>query len=155
MRPYLVAVGLLGATLLTPAASYAANAGNPYGNVNHANDAGNDTGDSQVDRLNEQQLDSNGIPQQAYRPGYVAPPVGGPNYGAPPPQGYGGPAGAPPPGYAPSASVYAPPSYYAPPPGYPQPGPPPQGYAPPGYAPPQGYAPQGYPPPGYAAPPRY
>ena len=78
MRPYLVAVGLLGATLLTPAASYAANAGNPYGNVNHANDAGNDTGDAQVDQLNQQQLNSNGIPQQAYTPGYVAPPAGGP-----------------------------------------------------------------------------
>jgi hypothetical protein len=36
--------------------AYAAHAGAPYTNVNHANDAGNDTGDSMVDQLNAQQL---------------------------------------------------------------------------------------------------
>ena len=132
MRPYLVAIGLLSATLLTPAASYAANAGNPYGNVNHANDAGNDTGDAQVDQLNQAQLNSNGVPAQSY-----------PGGGAP---SYAGPAVAP-------SSPYAPPSYYAQPPGYaPPPGAPPPGYRPQGYQP-QGYQPSGYPPPGYQPPP--
>ncbi|MEJ1976575.1 MAG: hypothetical protein WDN49_11195 [Acetobacteraceae bacterium] len=147
MRPYLVVIGLLGATMLTPAASYAANAGNPYGNVNHANDAGNDTGDSEVDQLNQAQLNSGGIPAQSYAPGYVAPPAGSPGYGAPPPR-YGAPPPYPPP--APNvtpSSIYAPPSYYAVPPGYPPPGYPPPGYPPP----PPGYAP----PPGYPPPPRY
>ena len=37
----------------------AAHAGAPYKNVNHKNDAGNDTGDSQVDQLNAAQLNSN------------------------------------------------------------------------------------------------
>ncbi len=102
-----------------------ADANNPYGNVDHSNDAGNDTGDSQVDRLNEQQLNQN------YR---------GPYYiGRPPPPGVRPPPG-PPPGLR--APGYAPPGYYAPPPGYPPPGYPPQGYAAPGYPP-------GYPPPGY------
>ncbi len=142
--------------MLTPAASYAADAANPYGNVNHANDAGNDTGDSQVDQLNQQQLSGNGIPRDAYPsgagPSYGASPPG-PGYGAPPP-GYG----APPPGYAPPAG-YAPPvapsSVYARRATMPAP----PGYPPPGYRPapppPGGPAPQGYPPPGYPAPPRY
>ncbi len=139
MRPYLLAAGLLAATMLAPVAGHAANAGNPYGNVDRRNDAGNDTGDSQVDRLNDQQLQGNGIPRDAYNPGYApgAPPAG---YRAPPP-GYR----PPPPGYAPSSSAYAPQPGYAPPSGYPQPAPPP-GYAPP--PPPGGYA-----PPGYGAPP--
>ncbi len=137
MRPYLLAAGLLAAAMLAPVAGHAANAGNPYGNVNHANDAGNDTGDSQVDRLNDQQLQGNGIPRDAYNPGSVAP-------GAPP-AGYR----APPPGYAPSPSGYAPQSY-APPQGYPQQGYP-QPAPPPGYAPPP--PPGAYPPPGYGPPP--
>ena len=37
----------------------AAHAGAPYKNVNHKNDAGNDTGDSKVDQLNAAQLNSN------------------------------------------------------------------------------------------------
>jgi hypothetical protein len=44
---------------LAPSRGFAAHAGAPYTNVDHRNDAGNDTGDSQVDRLNEQQLDAN------------------------------------------------------------------------------------------------
>jgi len=40
-------------------AGYAANASAPYANVDHRNDAGNDTGDSQVDKLNDMQLDKN------------------------------------------------------------------------------------------------
>jgi hypothetical protein len=50
----------LGATMaLSPSAAHAANANNPYGNVDHSNDAGNDTGDSKVGGLNAQQLNEN------------------------------------------------------------------------------------------------
>lgn len=108
----------------------AANARNPYGNIDRRDDAGNDTGDSQVDRLNEGQLDQN------YRGSYQPMPPRG--YAGPPPQVYG----APPPGYAGPPPGYG--RYGAPPPGYagPQPGyagppqiytPPPPGYRPPGY----------------------
>ncbi len=41
---------------LAPAA-FAANAKHPYKNVNHANDAGNRSGNSMTDQLNQQQLD--------------------------------------------------------------------------------------------------
>jgi hypothetical protein len=39
--------------------AHAANADNPYGNVDHRNDAGNDTGDSRVEGLNDKQLNRN------------------------------------------------------------------------------------------------
>ncbi len=39
--------------------AFAANADQPYQNVNKANDAGNDTGNAQVDKLNSGQLDEN------------------------------------------------------------------------------------------------
>jgi hypothetical protein len=52
------ALALVGGAALAPSA-HAANARHPYSNVNHANDAGNDTGDSQVDQLNSAQLDQN------------------------------------------------------------------------------------------------
>ena len=35
----------------------------PYRNVNHANDAGNRKGDSETDKLNQQQLDQAKTPQ--------------------------------------------------------------------------------------------
>lgn len=119
------------AARLLPGVELAANARNPYGNVDPRNDAGNDTGDSQVEQLNEGQLDGN------YR---------GP-YRPMPPRGYAGPPqayAAPPPGYAPPPPYPRPPRIYgAPPPGYPAP---PPGYA----APPQIYGapPQYYRPPG-------
>ncbi len=102
-------------------AALAANARNPYGNVDHRWDAGNDTGDLQIDGLNAQQLNQN------YQgPWYV---------GRPPPPGVRPPPGPPPgyvfvpggPGYNAAAPRYAPPPYpaYGPPP-YP-------GYPPPGY----------------------
>ncbi len=47
-----------GAALSGPA--QAAHAGAPYANVDRHNDAGNDTGDSQVERLNQEQLDKIG-----------------------------------------------------------------------------------------------
>ncbi len=42
-----------------PSPVLAANAGAPYSNVDHSNDAGNDTGDSKVDGLNAGQLNQN------------------------------------------------------------------------------------------------
>jgi hypothetical protein len=89
-----------------------ANWHNPYGNVDHSNDAGNNTGDSQVDNLNDSQLNQN------YRGPYYYRGQGGP------PAGYQPMAAAPPPGYAPMAPP-PPPA----PPGYAPPPPP----APPGY----------------------
>ena len=87
-----------------------ADADHPYSNIDRSNDAGNDTGDSQVDRLNAQQLNEN------YR---------GPYYiGRPPPPGVRPPALRPQP----------PPVYYRPPPpGYYYAPPPPAYYRPPGY----------------------
>ena len=46
----------LGAASLSVAA-HAANSKTPYANVHHANDAGNNTGDAEVEKLNQQQLD--------------------------------------------------------------------------------------------------
>ncbi len=48
----------------------AAHAGAPYANVDHRNDAGNDTGDAQVDQLNAAQLNNN------YYQSHPAPPPG-------------------------------------------------------------------------------
>ena len=45
--------------LLTPTPTLAAHAGAPYTNVDHSNDMGNDTGDSQVESLNSTQLNEN------------------------------------------------------------------------------------------------
>ena len=96
-------------TLGVPAA-LAANATHPYANIDPRVDAGNDTGDSQVERLNQAQLGQFGAAQ---RPGY-------------PPYARGGRPWVGAPGYArayPPAARYGapPPGYYPPPPGtYPQ-----------------------------------
>jgi hypothetical protein len=50
---------LVAAPAIVPSVAHAAHAGAPYKNVNKQNDAGNDTGDSQVDKLNAQQLNQN------------------------------------------------------------------------------------------------
>jgi hypothetical protein len=55
----LVAFGSAATMALAPSGAHAANADNPYGNVDHRNDAGNDTGDSRVDGLNANQLNGN------------------------------------------------------------------------------------------------
>ena len=77
---------LAGAVVLAaPLAALAANADHPYQNVDHSNDAGNNTGDGQVDSLNQAQLNSDGIPARAYPPahyGYAGAPYG---YAPPPP----------------------------------------------------------------------
>ncbi len=116
LRGVLACTVALGAAALLSGTAYAANWHDPYGNVDHRVDAGNDTGDSQVDQLNAQQLNEN------YR---------GPYYiGRPPPPGVRPPAYVPN-GYSPPA----PPGYYPPASaGYPPP--PPPGYVPP---PPPGY----------------
>ena len=161
------------ALMATAPACLAANARNPYGNIDPSNDAGNDTGDLQVEALNQAQIDGGPVPvirhaqtylryvprsdayaqREATAPDAYAPPDGyypARTY-APLPQAY-----PPEPSYQPTES-YAPPGY-AP---YPQ-----AGYGPPGdgpipyasgyYAPRSYYAPPAYyPPPGYAPPPGY
>ena len=89
MRRILLAAAL---AALTPASVLAANAHNPYGNVDHRNDAGNDTGDSQVDALNAAQLRAARAPVRPrgqFVPGMAtiyprAPYVPPPGYYAPP-----------------------------------------------------------------------
>ncbi|MGI4951302.1 MAG: hypothetical protein ACRYGM_05820 [Janthinobacterium lividum] len=53
----LALVVAMGAAIYS-APTMAANARHPYQNINKKNDKGNDTGDSQVEKLNQQQLDS-------------------------------------------------------------------------------------------------
>ena len=106
------------AVVAMPAPVSAANARRPYSNVDRRVDLGNDTGDSQVDRLNQQQLDR-GAPPYGGAPGaapYGVPGPGGPIYSYLPPPGYRGRVYAPPPVYAaPPPVVYAPPpAYYRP-----------------------------------------
>jgi len=88
--------GVGSGTMSIPPELYAANADNPYGNVDHHNDAGNDTGDSRVDQLNNGQLNGN------YQ-GTVQPraPSGPPGVAAVPPP--------PPPGMPPQPEMPPPP----------------------------------------------
>ncbi len=66
-----LAVGL-GAS---PAQVWAANADHPDQNVDKRNDAGNDTGNSKVDRLNSGQLDENQGAQATQGAGPSGPPA--------------------------------------------------------------------------------
>jgi hypothetical protein len=52
------AIALAPVFALSPAA-HAAHAGDPYRNVDHSNDMGNDTGDSRVEGFNAGHLDEN------------------------------------------------------------------------------------------------
>jgi len=82
------------ALALCASPSLAANARHPHQNINPRVDAGNDTGDAQVEELNRRQLDENYYgygrspepyyaPQRHYpAPGYYPPP---PDYVQPPP----------------------------------------------------------------------
>lgn len=63
--PLLPALALALGLGLAPAPLRAANADHPDQNVDKRNDAGNDTGNSQVDRLNSGQLDENQRPPAA------------------------------------------------------------------------------------------
>jgi hypothetical protein len=89
-RMLLVASGAIASALALAPAAFAAHAGAPYTNVDHSNDMGNDTGDSQVEGLNSQQLNQNyqGPVQlrspSATNPTPLAPVVGAT---APPPPG--------------------------------------------------------------------
>ena len=58
-RPVLLGAVFLAAVGAASPGARAANADNPQGNVDRSNDAGNSTGNSQVDRLNAGQLDQN------------------------------------------------------------------------------------------------
>jgi hypothetical protein len=93
-----IVVAFAGALLLAaPIAAHAANADHPYSNVDHRNDAGNNTGDSQVDRLNQAQLETNGSPGRILPPrGYAQPQAYYPG------QVYYAPRGS----YAPRSSYY-------------------------------------------------
>ena len=62
--------------------AYAAHAGAPYTNVNKANDAGNDTGDAQVDALNAAQLNPGVAPAPAQPITPTGAPAGGKAIGA-------------------------------------------------------------------------
>jgi len=78
MKPAMKSTAVLWGTLLVlgsgfafaPRPALAAHAGAPYTNVNPSNDRGNNTGDSQVEGLNERQLDQN-YWRDAQRPGGV------------------------------------------------------------------------------------
>ena len=117
MKQYALLV--TGFILAAPVTAFAANANNPYANVDHRNDAGNNTGDAQVEPLNQAQLNGTGLTPAPFR----VPPAqasAAPNPVARPPQAYAaaGQAGYPvaPYPYAPyPAPVYAAPyPYYAP-----------------------------------------
>ena len=68
---------------LAPSPGRAANADQPYSNVDHRNDAGNSTGNAQVDRLNSGQLDQS-QPASQQNSGAAPAPAGMPQAGAPP-----------------------------------------------------------------------
>ena len=106
------------AVAVLPVAAAAADAAHPYSNVNRRVDAGNTTGDAQVESLNQDQLNATGNPGVA-RPGRPNPyyPY------APPPRGQARPAVAayPAPAYVVTPYTYAPPVYVAAPFFYPRP----------------------------------
>ena len=55
----LASAAALAAAVFAAPSAQAANARNPYGNIDRSNDKGNNTGDNEVDRLNDMQLDRN------------------------------------------------------------------------------------------------
>jgi len=71
-----LALALAPAFALMPSPVLAAHAGAPYENVDHSNDAGNDTGDSKVDGLNAGQLNQNYTGPVQLRAPATAPSVG-------------------------------------------------------------------------------
>lgn len=120
------------AGLMAPIACLAADASHPYQNVDPTVDAGNNTGDDQVEALNQAELDRLPTPSPYVPTGPIAMPYPlAPTYYAPPPVYY------PPPQYYPPPPIYYPPapfSYRAPPAYYPSPGYyPPPAYRPPGW----------------------
>lgn len=79
------AFALLAGIAVHSGSAHAANWQNPYSNVDHRWDNGNDTGDSQIDRLNAQQLDQN------YRGPWTERAPAQPGFGTMPPPAYGAP----------------------------------------------------------------
>ena len=86
IKPTIVLLGTLLATgsalVFMPRPALAANAGTPYAKVDRSNDRGNNTGDSQVEDLNQRQLNQNywhdaqqpgGVPNPPYHAPQVAP----------------------------------------------------------------------------------
>ncbi len=75
-----LAAGFTVGLALAPASVQAANAKNPYANVDRRNDSGNDTGDSKVDALNAAQLNQNYVPgtNERMMNGGQAAPMGAP-----------------------------------------------------------------------------
>ena len=60
---------------LAPTPAQAAHAGEPYTNVDHSNDMGNNTGDSKVEGLNAAQLNENYHgPLELRAPAHMPPP---------------------------------------------------------------------------------
>ena len=67
------AIALAVMVAFAPVAALAANADAPNTNVDKSNDKGGPTGNSQVDKLNSGQLDSNQKPGQATAPNPAPP----------------------------------------------------------------------------------
>ena len=120
------------AVVLLPAAAMAADAAHPYANVNRRVDAGNSTGDAQVDGLNQAQLSApgsraNGVGSPAASPSQAnpyypyAPPPGAAAQPRPAVTGYAVPAYPVRPYYASPVYVAAPPVFYPAPLFYPTP----------------------------------
>ena len=85
MKPVLAVLGLAAAWGAAAPAAMAANARHPYSNVDRRVDKGGPTGDDQVERLNQVQLDAaraaNGsaavpVGPPIYQPGVPARPMG-------------------------------------------------------------------------------
>ena len=115
------------AVLVLPAAAMAADAAHPYANVNRRVDAGNSTGDTQVEGLNQAQLNG-GQPRLAANGagilGFSRPGQANPYYPyAPPPDGQARPATAayPAPAYVAAPFFYSRPFFYPAPFFYPRP----------------------------------
>lgn len=78
MKSILIASAAFALALSAAPAAMAANAKMPYKNIDRSNDAGNNTGDSEVDKLNSAQLDQNYKgPYTPITPGMASPPPPG------------------------------------------------------------------------------
>jgi hypothetical protein len=85
VRLWASALGLAAWVAALPSPAPAANADQPYQNIDPSNDAGNDTGDSKVEGLNRGQLDENqGAAGQKPSPGASGSVVVVPAPGSPP-----------------------------------------------------------------------
>lgn len=75
MKSILFASAALALAISAAPAAMAANAKTPYKNIDRSNDAGNNTGDTDIDKLNSAQLDQNYKgPYYPVQPGAAVPP---------------------------------------------------------------------------------